>query len=219
MSRCCSSLLLIACVGCASARDEADAKQDAAVGGSVDDASSLDASGSSTGTDSGTSGGCAFSGALATWTFTSETGNQASTAASASATGVTASVVARSPGLTAVSGQNSINSSNWPTTAQLDTMKYYTLSITPPASCMVAITTVAIDARASGTGPASAVAATSVDAFVQTTSVSTTAPGTITLDTSPTASPVELRVYGYAATGVNGTLRLQQTLTVNGTIQ
>jgi hypothetical protein len=220
MSRFCSSLFLIACVGCASARDEADGKQDAAIGGSLDDASSLDANGSSAGSDSGTTGGdCAFSGALATWSFTGETGTQASTAASASATGVTASALARSAGLTAVSGLSSINSSNWPTAAQLDATKYYAFSITPPASCMIAITTIEIDAKSSGTGPASAVAATSIDAYTQTTSVSTTAPETITLNTTATASPIEVRVYGFSATGVNGTLRLQQAVTVNGTIQ
>ena len=214
-----SSLLLIAwCAGCASAREEiANDKADAAVGGGSD-ARDPDA-GQVTGTDSGSTGGCAFSGVLATWTFSGETGNQASTAAASSATGVTASVVQRSATLTAVSGANSINASNWPAAAARDTAKYYTLTITPPATCMVALTTAAIDAKASGTGPASAVVSTSVDAFAQTVAVSTAAAGTVTLSTSPTSNAIELRVYGYAATGTAGTLRLQTTLTINGTIQ
>jgi hypothetical protein len=224
MSR--STLLLIAAcsIGCASAREEPidNGPLDAAMSGSdarLVDAQSPDASGSSTGSDSGPTSGCAFAGVLATWTFTNEAGNQASTAVGSSATGVTATAVQRSAGLTPVSGANSINSSSWPTAATPDLTKYYTFSVTPPAGCMLAITTLAIDAKASGTGPAMASAGTSVDAFAQKTTLSTSAPGTITLNTTPTTNAVEVRVFGYSAGAAGGTLRLQTTLTIDGSIQ
>jgi hypothetical protein len=221
-----SSLVLIATcsIGCASARDDltGNGPIDAALGSGSDaqlvDARSPDAGGSSTGGDTGSSG-CAFTGVLATWSFTNESGNQTSTAASSAATGVTATAVQRSAGLTPVTGSSSINSSGWPTVATLDATKYYTFSVTPPASCMLAITTLAIDAKASGTGPAMASAATSADAFTQTTALSTSAPGTITLNTNPTTNTVEVRVYGYDASGAMGTLRLQTALTLSGSLQ
>src|SRR4051812_12191031 len=126
-----SSLLWIVAfgTGCAMARENPNARVDAAGSGGGSDARGLDGSSSAgidAGTDSGGSTGCAFSGALATWTFTTEAGSQASTAASSTSHGVTASGVQRSTGLTAVSGQNSINSSGWPTAATVDTTKYYT---------------------------------------------------------------------------------------------
>ncbi|NVB78203.1 MAG: hypothetical protein HOV81_07405 [Kofleriaceae bacterium] len=224
-----SSLVLIAAcsIGCASAREEPtennNGPMDAAMSSGSDarlvDAQSLDASGSSTSPDSGPSSGCAFTGVLATWTFTNEAGNQASTAAGSSATGVTATAVQRSAGLTPVSGANSINSSSWPTAATADATKYYTFSVTPPVSCMLAITTLEIDAKASGTGPATASAGTSIDAFAQKTTLSTSAPGTITLNTNPTTNAVEVRVYGYSAGAAGGTLRLQTALTINGSLQ
>lgn len=224
-------LLIAACsIGCATARDpsNADGEKDASVGGNgsdaaempgMHDAQMLDAGMSSTGTDSGPTSGCAFSGELATWAFTTEAGTQASTASASAATGVTASPLQRAAGLTPVSGQNSINSSGWATAAAADAAKYYTFSITPPANCMIAITTIAIDAKASGTGPSTASAGTSSDAFAQKTTLSTSAPGTITLGTTPTSNAVEVRVYGYSAGSANGTLRLQGTLTVNGSLQ
>jgi len=162
---------------------------------------------------------CAFSGVMVTYAFAGAAGNQASTAASSTATGVTASPVTRAATLTAVSGANSINSSNWPTAATIDPTKYYSFSITPPSGCALTLTSAAVDAKASGTGPASAAIATSVDSYATTAAVSTAAASTPTLSVSGATSAVEIRIYGYGATATGGTLRLQTTLTISGSLQ
>ena len=156
---------------------------------------------------------------LATYSFASAAGNQASTAASSTATGVTAAPITRAATLTAVSGANSINSSNWATSATLDPTKYYTFSITPPNGCTMILTSAAIDAKASGTGPASAAIATSGDTFMATSSVSTSAPSTPALTVVGANGSSEIRIYGYAASATGGTMRLQTTLTISGSLQ
>jgi len=166
-------------------------------------------------------GSCAtpFSGALAAWSFTGEPGSQASTAATSMATGVNAGAVSRSASLTVASGVGSINSSNWPTAAALDASKYYTFTVTPPTGCQMDLTALAIDAKASGTGPTMAVVATSDDSYGQTSSLSTTAPSTPTLHVNGATGMIELRVFGFAASGTGGTLRIQNTLTLSGTLR
>lgn len=166
------------------------------------------------------SGGCtmAFTGTLATWSFAGETGNQTQTAVSTKANGVTAGAVTRAAGLTAVSGSGSINASGWPTSAQRDLTKYYTLTIAPPAGCTLALTGAALDARSSGTGPASAALATSVDSYAGAMTVSTTAAGGVAF-TAMANGMLEVRVYGFAATAAGGTLRLQNTLSLTGSLQ
>ena len=205
-----SGLLLLAMwSGCATA-DHATAS----------DASTHDAPRSDAHVD-GHSGACAmaFSGALATYDFTGTTGSQTTTAASATAPGITAGDISRAAGLTAASGATSINASGWPTAAQLDPTKYYTLSITPPAGCSLDVTSLTADVKSSGTGPASAAVATSADAFAQTTAVSTTAPSTPTVSVSGASGSVEIRIYGFSATGGTGTMRVQNTLRVTGALR
>jgi hypothetical protein len=162
---------------------------------------------------------CAFSGALATWDLTGQAGSQASTTVTSTGGGVTASALTRAAALTATSGLNSINSSNWPTGAALDATKYYSFTVTPPAGCNLSITSLAIVAKSSGTGPVTAVAATSVDNFAGTTAVSTTAPSSPAVTAANQTAVVEVRLYGYGAGGTAGTMRVENTLTVNGTVQ
>jgi len=208
-------LLLLLLVGaCASARempngDDDSAQMDASVQGTADAPKQIDAPPDP----------CAFSGVMVTYSFSGAAGNQASTAASSTATGVTSAPITRAATLTAVSGAGSINSSNWATTATLDPTKYYTFSITPPAGCALTLTSAAVDAKASGTGPASAAIAASVDNFMATAAVSTSAASTPALTVSGATSAVEIRIYGYAATATSGTLRLQNSLTVSGSLQ
>jgi hypothetical protein len=202
--------LLVATLGaCASARNEPTGDVDAAI----------DANGS--GSRDAASTGCAqpFSGVLATWDFSGEAGNQASTAVKTTAPGVVAGAVQRAPGLTAITGANAINSSNWALAAQPDLTKYYALTIAPPNGCTLALTMVSIDAKASNTGPAMGGVATSVEGYAKTTAVSTAAPSSATLMPPPQVAPIELRVYGYGATAVAGTLRLQTTLSISGALQ
>jgi hypothetical protein len=162
-------------------------------------------------------GGCTFTGTLVTWDLTGQPGTQATTAATAMASGVTGGALTRTATLTAVSAANAINASGWPTAAQVDTSKYFAFSLAPPSGCTVSITSLAIDVKASATGPATAVIATDADNFATKTTISTSAPSTPALTVDATASR-ELRVYGYSATGASGTMRIQNTLTVTGSV-
>jgi hypothetical protein len=204
--------LFVATLGaCATARNEPRGEADAAV----------DAPRSSGSADAATSTGCAnaFTGVLATWDFTGEAGNQASTAVKTTVTGIVAGPVQRAIGLTAVSGANAINSSNWSTAAQPDLTKYYALTIAPPSNCTLAITMVALDARASGTGPAMASVATSADGYAQKATASTAAASMAAVAVPAQGAQVELRIYGYDASATAGTLRLQTTLAITGSLQ
>ena len=170
--------------------------------------------------DAPASGSCTSpsSGVLATWSFAGQAGNEATVAASSSASGVTAGSIARSSGLTAVSGATSINSSNWPLGAQLDLTRYYTLTIAPPAGCALDLTSAAVDAKASASGPAMAAIATSADNYTQTSAVTTSAPSTPALAVSGATAMIEVRIYGFSAGSASGTLRVQNTLTLSGAV-
>jgi hypothetical protein len=168
-------------------------------------------------TTDGSSSGCAmtFTGVVATWNLSSATGDQTSTPASSMAPGGTATAISRSAGLTAVAGAGSINASNWPT-GMLDPTKYFTVSITPPNGCTLALTSATIDAKASASGPASGAIATSADSFGQDGTISTSSPSTPALTVTGQSGAVEVRIYGYAATSAQGTLRVQNTLSLAG---
>jgi hypothetical protein len=185
----------------------------------INDAQRLTGTDGRTATGDGPIGsGCTFSGVLATWDFTSQTGSEASVVSASAATGVTAGPVTRATALTSSSGAGSINSTNWPTGGAIDATKYYAFTISPPSGCALKITTIDLDAKASASGPATGMIATSSDSFVMTTSASTAAPSTPALNVSSSAS-LEVRVFGYSASSTGGTFRVENTLTVNGTIQ
>jgi hypothetical protein len=171
--------------------------------------------------DAPSTGGCAnvVSGTLATWDFAAQPGNQASTPVKTTATGVVAGAIERSAALTAVSGANAINSSNWPTAAQPDPTKHYKLTLAPPSGCSLSITAIAIDARASTTGPAMAAVASSVDTYASNVTISTAAASAPVMSVVNQTGTVEVHVLGYSATGTAGTLRLQGVLTVSGSLQ
>jgi hypothetical protein len=158
-------------------------------------------------------------GMLATWNFASpsQPGTQASTAATAMATGITAGAVSRSAGLTGTAGAGSINSTNWPS-GGLDPTKYYAFTIAPPAGCTLDLTSLSIDTKASASGPASGALATSADSFAATTSVATNAPGTPAVSVSGATGQIEVRVYGYLASMAAGTFRIQNALILNGSL-
>jgi hypothetical protein len=237
-------VLAIALVGCASTAeqmlgdgtfsaqpDAASASQqtadapppliDAPGSGSGSDAGSGSAGSGSAGSGSGVpTGPCAdpYVGVLATWSFASQPGNEISVAAEGTGTGVTAGVVGRSSGVIADAGSASINSRDWATTATRDPTKYYTFSVTPPAGCSMSLTGMSIDAKASTSGPATAVIATSADGFSATTSVGTAGTTTEVLSVNAPGA-VELRVYGYGATKTTGTFRIASNLVLSGSVQ
>ncbi len=210
-------LALIGCIGCAKAGGTTNNKQPDAAQPTAD-APEADAPEQHVDAPAGS---CAspFSGMLATWNLTGQTGSQATTAATSSAIGVVAGALSRSSGLTAVSGANSINASNWPSAAQRDSTKYFFFTVAPPADCTLSITSLSIDAKSSATGPTMAVVATSQDTYGATSTVSTTAPSTPSLAVANVNGLVQIRVYGYSASSTSGTFRIENTLVVNGSIQ
>lgn len=210
-------LLLTTLLGaCATARQEPREGQEQPDAS----AASPDAPRQSGTADAPQTGGCtnAFTGVLATWDFAAETGNQASTAVKSTATGVVAGSIERATALTPVSGANAINSSNWPTAAQPDPAKHYKLTIAPPSGCTLQITSLAIDARASATGPAMAAVTTSVDSYGQQLAIAPTAMSTPAMSIPAQTTMVELHVSGYSASATTGTFRLQGLFTVSGSL-
>jgi hypothetical protein len=161
---------------------------------------------------------CAFSGVLATWDFTGELGSQTSTAAKSSAANVTAGAISRASVLTAVAGADSLNSSNWATASTVNTNKYVTFSITPKGSCTLDITQVSIATKSSSTGPTKVALATSNDAFAAMTTLTPNATSTPALSITGATTAIEIRVYGWAASGSGGTMRVDTTLTVSGAL-
>ena len=159
---------------------------------------------------------CAFSGTLATYDFTGEPGNQTSTKPTSAATNVTAGAISRATSLTATTGVDSINSSNWSTSTKLDTTRYYTFTLTPQGSCTLDITKLSITTKASSTGPASASIATSDDKFATTTSFTPNTTATPSLSVNGATGAVEVRIYGYGGSSTGGTMRVDTTLTVTG---
>jgi hypothetical protein len=181
---------------------------------------SIDAPGVVTMPDAPPPSGCAqaFTGVLATWSLTGQAGNQASTAAASSATGVTAGVLTRSAVLTAFSGANSINASGWPTASAPEASKYFTVTITPPAGCNLALSSSAIDVAHSSTGPAMGTIATSADNFAQQLAVSTSTASMPSLVVSSFTAQLEIRIYGYFASSTSGTMRIQNTFSLTGSL-
>jgi hypothetical protein len=196
----------------------ADATADTASveGGGGSDSSPPD---TGAGDSSSTCAAHGFSGALVTFDLSSQTGSETSAAATSSATGVVGGALARASGLTPQSGAGSINSSGWPAASSADKSLYYTFTVTPEAGCTVSLTALALDVQASGTGPASVDVGTSVDGYVAlSTAVAGTSSGSVPLSASA-AAPVTIHVFGYGpSTGSGGTLRIQSTLKLSGTL-
>lgn len=161
---------------------------------------------------------CSFSGTLATYDFTGEPGNQTSTKPTSSAANVTAGAISRATSLTATTGVDSINSSNWATSTKVDTTRYYTFTLTPQGSCTLDITKLSITTKASSTGPASGSVATSEDKFATTTSFTPNTTATPSLSVNGATGAVEVRVYGFGGSSTGGTMRVDSTLTVSGAL-
>jgi hypothetical protein len=167
--------------------------------------------------DTSSGGPCSFTGTIATFTLTGQTGDEASVAGTTSATGVTVGALTRSSALTAVSGTGSINSSGWALTANAGATKYYTFTVTPPTGCALTLTTMALDVKASATGPELGDVATSTDTFAtHTASFAATSTTNVTFSSVSGTAPIEVRIYGYEGLSASGTYRILTTLTVSG---
>ncbi|HEX7604208.1 MAG TPA: hypothetical protein VF316_21465 [Polyangiaceae bacterium] len=215
----------VALVGDAAAPDAHSQKSDAssypvADSGAPDPGNADPDAGSSVTADSGSSSACAspFTGTLVTFDFTGDPGNQASTAPKTTVAGITAASLTRSGSLTAVTGASSINASNWSTAAKPDATRYYAFTLTPDPNCALDLTSLSIDSTSSSTGPAKGAVATSDDQFATTAAFTAGAPTKVTLSVSQATKAVEVRVYGFNASGASGTMRLQTTLSLSGAL-
>jgi len=191
----------------------------AETGTPADTGTASDAAPDTSSTDSGCPGH-GTTGALVTFDLSSQSGSETSATATTSATGVSGgTALSRASTLTAASGSGSINASGWPTTATANASDYFTLTVTPTAGCAVTLTSLAVDVKASSTGPSKGDVATSADAFAtHTASFAGTSTPTVPLTGVTSSSPIEVRVYGYGASGSSGTLRIENTLTLSGSI-
>jgi len=131
---------------------------------------------------------------------------------------VTAGAISRATSLTATSGVDSMNSSNWSTSSNIDTTRYYTFTLTPQSSCALDITKLAVSTKTSSTGPTKASVATSDDKFATTSSFTPNATSTASMSVNGATGAVEIRVYGFGASGTGGTMRVDTTLTVSGSL-
>lgn len=163
---------------------------------------------------------CAFTGKLVSFDLSKLVAGQAGLAASTSAPGVTAGSLTRA-GVTAVSASGAMNSSNWPTGA-VDTGKHYVFSVTPPATCTMTVTALALDLKASNTGPAMAAVGTSVDSYAALSNLVVTPAGGSTnaplAGVSGVSGALEVHVFGFNAGTSAGTLRIENTLSVIGSL-
>jgi hypothetical protein len=170
----------------------------------------------------GSSIGCAghgFVGQLMAFDFSTQPGNETGVPATSLATGVTAGALQRAPALTAALGDGSINSTGWPTTTTADSTRYYTFTVTPDPGCTLSLSSLGVATQASSTGPTRGDVATSVDSFADHTEAPA-GTGTITVSlTASAAAGIEVRIYGFRASGSIGTYRLDNTLTLYGAIQ
>lgn len=177
--------------------------------------------GTSSSKDSGTtsSGGCtAFTGVLAAFDFTGEPGDQTSTSPSTTATGIGAGNVTRSSSVTGTAGTDSMNSSGWATGGSADTSKYYTFTITPDSKCTLDITGVSVDSKSSASGPTKGSVATSDDSFGTKTAFTPGSTSSVGVSVSGASGAIEVRVYGYSASSGGGTFRVQNTLSISGSL-
>ena len=194
----------------------------------MDAGTAIDASTADTGVvDAGATDGnvlCAqhgFSGTLVAFDLSGQSGSEASAPPASMASGVSAGPLARSGALSAnaVTGSGSMNTNGWPTSGSPDDLRYYTFTITAPATCAVTLSSLAIAVRASATGPSAASLATSEDGFASRVPFGTTGAVNVAITSANNASgTIELRIYGYSATGSGGTFRVENLLTLSGSL-
>lgn len=157
---------------------------------------------------------------LARWDFSGEPGNQATTAVTDTASGITASPISRGPNNTASNANNSISANNWPTTGDgIDLDNYFEFSITIPAGSPTTLASISFGERRSGSGIrdfelrsnldgfAAAIGGTPINVPDDTNFRNQTLTlGSEFVDLDDTT--VTFRIYGYEAEGAGGTWRL-----------
>jgi hypothetical protein len=161
-----------------------------------------------------------FTGVLVTYSFSGNAGNEATEPAASAVTGVIGTPIVRSNGLVAELDASSLSSSNWPTSTTVDPNRYYKFSIVPSTTnCLLSLTSVSIDPHASPLGPTIAAIATSTDNFASKSVIPVSSASTPALAVMNATSSVEIRIYAYGASSSGGKFRLDNTLTVSGSLK
>ena len=169
--------------------------------------------------DSATCGAQSASGTLVLFDFTMLTGSEQSVVPMSLMSGATATTLARSAALVPAAGDGSLNARGWATTNTLDTTEYFTFTVVPAAGCKISLTSLSLSAHASDTGPTMAAIATSSDGFAMVAPFVPNGRSDVALTVSPATGAVEVRIYGYGAGGAAGTMRLDDTLSVVGSVE
>jgi hypothetical protein len=177
--------------------------------------------------------GIASSAQIAAWDFTGQGGNQASTPASLSAAGTTASAITRGSGLSTNAGSGSINSTGFTTAATLDSNDYYEFSVSINPGTSLDIDSISFAERRSGTGIRTFSLRSSLDSYATDAVAAISVPDdtntrdqTLTLGSAfdaVTAPTITFRIYGYAAEGSAGSWRIANhstklAMTIEGTV-
>jgi hypothetical protein len=171
--------------------------------------------------DAGPISACAFTGPLLAFDLGQAMGAQVDLLPAAKAAGLSATALRRS-GVVTVASNHAMNASDWPS-GSLDVARHFAFTVTPPAGCAFTAATLSVDLKASATGPTSAAVGTSADGFgaLQSVPVST-AGGPVVVPVlgggGKAGGVVEVRIFGFAASSSAGTLRLQGTLALTGSI-
>ena len=199
------------------ASPDAEPAADASDSGRTQDAGVPDAKQPDGGTPTCASHG--YSGVLVTFDLSGQPGSEPSVPPASTAAGVTSGALARAAALTAAGGTGSINASGWATSISADPNKYYTFSVAPASGCTFTLASLSIDVSASAAGPGAGDVATSADGFAQHAGAfAGTSSGQVAVAAGRSAGPLEIRIYGYAASGSAGTLRIRNTISLSGSI-
>ena len=123
--------------------------------------------------------------------------------------------ITRGSGISPEAGANSINSFGWTTGAGVDLNDYYEFTITPDANIAMDLTNLTFTYRRSGTGPTMLEIRSSRDGFATAfagvdnlNDTSNHRTGFGLFGFNDLQSAVTFRIYGFAAGGAAGTLRL-----------
>jgi hypothetical protein len=152
---------------------------------------------------------------ITTYDCTGAAGNQASTAASGVASGLTSSLLNRGSGVTASAGTNSIAANGW-SLAGIDLNDYFQFTLTPDAGQLLTLTSMDFSERRSSTGIRDIAIRTSLDSFASDVTAFNVPDDVLVrrqtvsfgAGFSNLSSPLTVRIYGYNAEAATGTWRL-----------
>ncbi len=168
-------------------------------------------------------------GQIVTYNLAPLTGITASVTPTTTVPEVVATNLVRGSGLTPESAAGGYNSNAWNLTA-FDANDYYEFTITPNPTFTIVLTSITIPFQKSPTGPNNYVIRTQVGANPEVTQTTGTlgtsgTPSVVTINPSitlgivPSSTTVRFRIYAYGSAGATGagTLRITNTLSINGT--